>query len=137
MRIVSFVGMREDAVGQRRLHRAAAHRRTGNSADRVSAICPYKLDRELSRRQAGAGDHGGERVENHELCFLEDGFRQRARRRSGHERAERRHHVAHFGRLSELTGGLWTERGARKQRAGGLQQLAAADDEVICHRRLL
>jgi hypothetical protein len=116
MGVVGLVGMREDTVGERCLHRTATDRRPGDRADCIATVCPNELDRELARRQFGTGNHGGKGVENHELRLLDDRLRQRPRCGAGHERAERRHDVAHLGGLGDFIRKLRTKRSGRQQR---------------------
>ena len=93
VRVVCFIRMRQHAVDESGVDRAAQDVRADHRSRFLRVVGAGELDGDLRRRQLDARDHRGHCVENVMLCFLGRVGRQLASPRLAHVRAERRHHA--------------------------------------------
>ena len=123
VRVVGFVGMREDAVDERGIHRSGQRRSSPTTVATGRPAC--------ARASASAARPGGssepetiaaKRIEDVMLGLLDDVGRQRAVLRRGHVGAERGHHRADAlrpGAERGQRGRAECERAASEQTSGG------------------
>ena len=91
MRVVGFVGMRHDAVGQRGIDWCCGKRRADHSDGAVAAMLADITLRRLTGRQFRPGNHRREGIEQVMLGEFGDFIRERARCCAAHIGAERAH----------------------------------------------
>ena len=91
VRVVCFVGVREDAVDERGIHRSGEDVRPDDRGHGAARLGARERKRGAAGRQLGARHHGRDRVEDVVLRFLGDLRRKRAVFGSRHVRAERGH----------------------------------------------
>ena len=149
-RVVGFVGVRQHAVRQRRLHRSAQDRVANDRRHFFPAVGSRERGRGAARSQLGSRDHRGERVEHVPLRLFEHAFGQRTIARLTHVGAEPRHDVADrvldgcgpcwwCNRFTLRNGPLHNRLGYARTdsrgdgQAGSLQNLAARQREIMCH----
>jgi len=70
VRVVGLVGVGEHAIHERRIHRPAQQFGTDHGRLLVPGMKAGKLERDQRRRQVGAGNHGGQSIEDVMLGFF-------------------------------------------------------------------
>jgi hypothetical protein len=88
MRVIGLVGMRQHAIGERRIHGGGANlraddRRFGGATKRCNIA-----DRHPAGTQLRAGHHRRECIQNVMACLLDDGIRKRPHRCLGNVLAQ-------------------------------------------------
>src|SRR5882724_1840238 len=114
MGVVSLVGVREHAIREGGFDRAAQDVRGDDSSNCLAAIGASKFEGGAAGREAGARNHGGERVQDMLLGFLYHFVGQSAGSGGAHVSAELLHHradaVRWFVSREELGGSRETKR---------------------------
>jgi hypothetical protein len=132
VRVVGLVGVRQHAVGERRLDRTAQHIGAHHGRDALAAIAAREPYGGTAGEELRARHHRGEGVEHVVLHFLRHVVRQRPLARVAHIAAEGGHHQPDRLRARSSRGGPSRRHGclesisANKMRQGSLPRLIQA-----------
>ncbi len=131
MRIVGFIGLGEDAIGQRGFYGAAEHIRGDDGGDFLAGVASGELNGGAAGREFGTRYHRGDGIEDVMLQFFGHLFGQRAIAGLGHVRAQPGHCRADLIRGESRPGPAG--RGDHRQ-AGLLKKPAAAETGIATGR---